>query len=125
MDYCIDNIRPLRVISKIIESTCYNHVRLALHRIDNPLRIKLPGHRGLDIILNNRNWLCVDSIHDDQLIMAWGDFDTRNHNKALHEAVPCKLRLYHINAGLVMGSALDALDKTLAEKLSGNLVQSA
>ena len=117
MDPSIDNIPPLRVMSKTIEAVCYNHVRLALLRLGSPLRVDLPDHRGLEIILNNHHWLCVDSIQEDQLIMAWLDFDTRSHNQALFEPVPCKLRLYHMQAGLVMGSTLDALDQSLAEKL--------
>ena len=120
MDLDIDNIRPLRIMPKTIEATCYNHVRLALRRLGNPLRVELPDHRGLEIILNSHHWLCVDSIKDDQPIMAWLDFDTRNLNRALHEPVSCKLRLYHMHAGLVMGSALDALDQSLAEKLAEN-----
>jgi len=120
MDLDIDNIRPLRIMPKTIETTCYNHVRLALRRLNNPLRVELPDHRGLEIILNSHHWLCVDSTHDDQPIMAWMDFDTRSHNQALYEPVPCQLRLYHMHAGLVMGSALDALDQSLAEKLAEN-----
>ena len=118
MDLNIDNIHALRTLPKTIEAICYNHVRLALSRLGNPLRVELPEHRGLEVILNDQRWLCVDSNHDDQLIMAWLDFDTRFHNQALHEPVPCQLRLYHMHAGLIMGSALDALDQSLAEKLA-------
>ena len=101
---------PLRIFPKMIEASCYNHVRLALRRLGNPLRVELPDHRGLHIILNDQLWLCIDNICNDQPVMAWLDFDTRKHNTALHEPVPCQLRLYHMHAGLVMGSALDALD---------------
>jgi len=118
MTHHIDTLTPLRVMSKTIEATCYNHVRLALHRLGNPLRVALPEHRGLEIILDNSLWLCVDTTSDDQPIMAWFDFDTSKHNQALHESVPCQLRLYHMHAGLVMGSALDALDQSLTEKLA-------
>lgn len=118
MDLNIDNISALRILPKTIEAICYNHVRLALSRLGNPLRVELPEHRGLEVILNNQHWLCVDSNHDDQPIMAWLNFDTSSHNQALHEPVPCQLRLYHMHAGLIMGSALDALDQSLAEKLA-------
>ena len=118
MAFCIDNFPLLRVMPKTIEAVCYNHVRLALIRLGNPLRVDLPDHRGLEIILYDHHWLCVDSIQDDQPIMAWLDFDTRNHNQALHKHVPCQLRLYHMHAGLVMGSVLDALDQSLTEKLA-------
>lgn len=118
MDPRIDSIRPLRVIPKTIEAVCYNHVRLALRRLSNPLRVDLPDHPGLEIILNDHHWLCIDSIYDDQPIMLWLDFDTCSHNQALHNPVPCQLRLYHTHAGLVMGSALDALDQALIENLA-------
>jgi hypothetical protein len=118
MNQYLENKPALRVLPKTIEASCYNHVRFALCRLGKPLRIELPDHRGLEIILDNDCWLCVDSSHDDQIIMAWSDFDTRKHNQALHEAVPCQLRLYHMCAGLVMGSALDALDEMLILELA-------
>lgn len=118
MDPHLASIRPLRVMPKTIEAACYNQVRLALRRLGNPLRVELPEHRGLEIILEDDNWLCVDSARDDQPIMAWLGFDTRKHNNALHEPVPCQLRLYHIHAGLIMGSALDALEQSLVTKLA-------
>ena len=117
MDHNIDNMPALRVMPKTIDATCYNHVRLALIRLGIPLRVQLPDHRGLEIILHNDCWLCVDTTHDDQIIMAWQEFDTSKHNQSLHESVPCELRLYHMCAGLVMGSALDALDQKLADEL--------
>lgn len=118
--YILDNIPSLRIIRKTIEAACYNQVRLALRRLGNPLRVGLPDHRGLDIILHDRYWLCVDSYCNDLPIMAWLEFDTRRHNAALHEPVPCELRLYHMHAGLVMGSALDALEQTLECLLSAD-----
>ena len=113
----IDDITPLHLMEKTIDADYYNHVRLALMRIANPLRVELPGHRGLEIILHDSYWFCIDSLRDDQPVMAWCDFDTRVHNQALHQPVTCRLCIYHLHAGLVMGSALEALDQTLVEKL--------
>lgn len=118
MDPHIASLRPLRTMPKTIEAACYNQVRLALLRLGIPLRVALPEHRGLEVILVNDHWLCVDSACDDLPIMAWLDFDTRRHNEALHEPVPCELRLYHMHAGLVMGSALDAMQQSLADRLA-------
>lgn len=112
------DISPLRIMSKDIEAVCYNHARLAMLRLGKPLRVDLPDHRGLEIILDNENWLCVDSTRDDQPIMMWCDFDTIDRNSALHEDVPCVLHLYHAHAGLIMGTALDALHQVLTEKLA-------
>jgi len=109
---------PLRIMPKNIEAVCYNHARLAMLRLGKPLRVELPDHRGLEIILDKESWLCVDSNQDDQPIMMWCEFDTSEHNSALHEDVPCLLHLYHTQAGLIMGSALEALDQSLTEKLS-------
>ena len=106
----------LRAMPKSIEASIYNHVRLALRRLGSPLRIAVPGHRGLEIILGDHAWLCVDANADDQPVMAWLDF-AAHHRDNLHEPVNCTLELYHRFSGLVMGSALDSLDESLAARL--------
>ena len=106
----------LRTMPKSIEASVYNHVRLALRRLGSPLRVAVPGHRGLEIILEDHLWLCVDSNAEDQPVMAWLEFDIQHRDK-LHEPVKCTLELYHRFAGLVMGSALDSLDEILSDKL--------
>ena len=113
-----DRYKPtvLRAMPKSIEAPIYNHVRLALRRLGSPLRVAVPGHRGLEIILEDHLWLCVDANADDQPVMAWLDFNVL-HRDNLHEPVSCTLELYHRFAGLVMGSALDSLDETLSDQL--------
>ena len=106
----------LRTMPKTIEAPIYNHVRLALRRLGTPLRVAVPGHRGLEIILENHLWLCVDANADDQPVMAWLAFEV-HHRDNLQEPVRCSLELYHRFAGLVMGSVLDSLDEALSEML--------
>jgi len=103
---------PLRIFPKKIEAACYNRGRLALLRFGHPLRITLQQHRGLEVILDNTMWLCIDSTTDDQPVMAWREFQIQGRCN-LHHPVACELWLYHSCAGLIMGSALDDLDKTL------------
>jgi hypothetical protein len=105
------------VLPKTIEATDFNRVRLALRRLGRPLRIALPEHRGLDIILDNQVWSCVDSLQQDRLILAWRSFDTAER-QGLHESVQCELCLYHTHAGLIMGSALEQLSQALAQRLT-------
>jgi hypothetical protein len=106
---------PLRSWPKVLDAACYNRVRLALRRIANPLRVTLPGHRGLEMILDDRVWLCVDALHDDQPILAWREFKARD---GLHEPVACRLDVYHMHGGLVMGTVLEALAISLAGRLA-------
>ena len=106
----------LRNMPKTIEAVVYNHVRLALRRLGSPLRVEVPGHRGLEIILDNHEWLCVDANAEDQPVMAWVDFASHGRDN-LQAPVSCTLELYHRCAGLVMGSALDSLNDALDEML--------
>jgi hypothetical protein len=100
--------RPaLRTFPKNIEAQDFNRVRLALARLAKPSRLSLPDHRGLDAILDDDCWLVVDSLKDDQPLLAWTAF--KRPHAALHEPVTCELLLYHVHAGLIMGTALDAL----------------
>jgi hypothetical protein len=111
----LTELPALRTWPKVLEAGCYNRVRLSLRRIANPLRVALPGHRGLEMILDDRVWLCVDALHDDQPILAWHAFEARN---GLHEPVACRLHVYHMHGGLVMGTALEALDAVLRVRLA-------
>lgn len=104
----LDGLIPLRVLPKNIDAACYNHIRVLLLRSKIPLRVDVPRHRGLEAILTDKVWLCIDATRDDQPILAWSDFEVAGRT-ALHEPVACRLNLYHIHAGLVMGSVLDAL----------------
>lgn len=108
---------PLRVLSKTIKAADFNRVRLALRRLGRPLRVPLASHRGLEIILDDQTWLCVDSFHNDLLILAWRSFETTGRY-GLHEDVRCELCFYHMHAGLIMGSAIEQLGQALTQRLS-------
>lgn len=107
-----DDLPPLRVMSKEIPAPCYNRVRLALIRFGKPLRIPLPRHRGLEIVLGDDVWRCVDSCAEDQLIMVWRAF-ARHGRDNLVQPVACELFLYHHCAGLVMGTALHDMEQAI------------
>ena len=112
-------IPPWRIFPKQIEAACYNRVRLALLRIANPLRIALTRHRGLEVILHDNSWLCVDSFAEDQWVMAWRDFQIHARDN-LYEPIACNLWLYHHCAGLIMGSALDEMHQVVEQHLMSN-----
>jgi len=117
MDDRLSDREPWRVFPKTIEAACFNRARLALQRIACPLRIALPEHRGLEAILDDRDWLVVDSLAGDMPILVWCDFQTFDRDN-LHKAIACQLKLYHSHAGLVMGTALEALNRALADALA-------
>ena len=107
---------PWRIFPKQIEAAYYNHVRLALLRLANPLRIALSQHRGLEVILHDDHWLCVDSFANDQPVLAWREFQIHAREN-LYEPIACELWLYHHCAGLIMGSALDDLHQVVEQRL--------
>lgn len=104
--------RPWRIFPKKIEAACYNRGRLALLRLGYPPRVALQKHRGLEVILDSNEWLCVDSNAEDQPILAWRDFKIHGRDN-LYQPIACELWLYHSCAGLIMGSALDDLNVVL------------
>jgi hypothetical protein len=108
---------PLRTLPERIEAACYNQARLALARFGRPLRVALPRHRGLEVILDDARWLCVDAWRDELPVLAWRAFQARGR-AALHEPVDCRLELYHAHAGLLMGTALEALDAALRDRIA-------
>jgi hypothetical protein len=95
----------------------YNRVRLALSRLENPLRIELINLRGLDIIIDDEAWVCVDRTLNDLPIFAWTDFENAAR-KSLYEPVQCRLRFYHNHADLICGTVLDLIHRNLDNRLA-------
>ncbi|MCC6302145.1 MAG: hypothetical protein IT489_05025 [Gammaproteobacteria bacterium] len=111
----IDEFTPLRILPRALPAGCFNTVRLAQLRMGEPLRLPVPGLRLLECILEREVWICVDSRFDHLPLIAWTGF--RVTGRGLHEDVCCEQRLYHIHAGLLMGPALDAIERAAAEAL--------
>jgi hypothetical protein len=106
----------LHTLRKFIPAQDFNRVRLALRRIENPLRFPLGKMHCLEMILSNRFWLCIDSCKEDRPVLAWTAFETSNRS-GLHEPVACDLRLFHVHAGLVMGEILENIGIELQRRL--------
>ncbi len=104
---------PHKVTRKAIPGPVFNQVRLAILRRPLPLRIELVRHAGLYIIIKENEWLAIDELTLDQVVLAWRKFETSERD-ALHEPVYSELSLYHSHAGLVMGSVLDELSEILS-----------
>lgn len=111
------DLPPLRVMAKQVPASCFNRARLALIRLGKPLRIVLTRHRGLEIVLEDSVWWCVDSLAEDQLILAWATFESCGRDN-LTAPIACELRLYHHCAGLVMGTVLSDMEQVIEGLLS-------
>lgn len=107
-----------------MEAVYYNRVCIALTRIENPLRLELINLRGLDIVIDDDAWICVDRAIGDFPTMAWTGFE-RNKRNALYEPVPCELRLYHSHAELICGTVLDLVYRRLTKQLDKCIKPSA
>ncbi|MFQ5469292.1 MAG: hypothetical protein ACE5EH_03190 [Gammaproteobacteria bacterium] len=112
----IEDVPKLSTVSTMIDASRYNQVRLALSRIDSPLRIPLPGLRGMDMILESDAWVCVDRTLYDLPVLAWTDFK-RLSSTGIHEPVKCLLHTYHIHADLITETVLSTLTRILGQKL--------
>ena len=113
----IEDVPKLRTISTEIEGGRYNQVRLGLLRLGNPIRLALPGLRGMDVIVDNKAWVCVDRTLYDLPVLAWTDFGHQDRN-AIHEPVSCLLHYYHIHADLITETVLSTLLSGLTERLN-------
>jgi len=99
-----------------VEAPRYNRVRLALLRLGSPLRIGLPELRGLDMVLDEESWVCVDRSLNDLPVIAWLDFRTAGRDN-LYQPIPCRTRYYHRHAGLITQTALSEMDREIETRL--------
>ncbi len=112
----LNSIPTLKSVPASVLAARYNRIRLALLRLENPLRIELPGLRSLDFILEDEVWVIVDRELNDVPIVAWTGFEARS---SLHTPLRCTLAYYHAHADLIIDKAFSTLDRILAQRLAG------
>ena len=114
MTHWIDKYTPLRVLPKRIPAADFNRIRLGVLHERQPWHLRLEGFRAMRIILDEHAWVCADEVQNGRPVLAWTAFKTLER-AALNTPVECELRLYHIHAGLLMGSILEALAEAIEE----------
>jgi len=112
----IEDVPKLKTEPAQIEGPLYNQARLALLRLKNPLRLKLPGLRGMDVLLDSQAWVCVDRTLYDLPVLAWTDFDHTKRD-SLHKPTRCLLHYYHIHADLIGNTILETVSRELGKRL--------
>lgn len=111
----VRDIPPLRSIPYMLDAALYNHARLALLRIGNPLELELEKI-GIDLVLEKTCWVGYHSQQISLPLIAWEGFDTTR--SALDMPVACTMHLYHHHSWLQMPKILSALDNELQLQLS-------
>lgn len=112
----IEDIPKLRTEPAQIAGPLYNQARLAILRLEDPLRLKLPGLRGMDVLLDAQAWVCVDRTLYDLPVLAWTDFK-QSERTGLHQPVHCLLHYYHIHADLIGDTILETVYRELGKRL--------
>ena len=112
----LEDVPVIKIAPVSIAAGNYNRIRLALLRLDDPLRLPLPGLRGMDLIVDEEAWICVDRTLYDLPVLAWTNFETSGRS-ALHLPVNCQLNYYHIHANVIAETVLTTTDRVLQERL--------
>jgi hypothetical protein len=104
-----------------IESHYYNHVKIAINRINKEIRFEIPDLKHLDLILDEHAWIIVDRVHADLPIAAWTEFEITNRS-SLHGSIKCRIQLYHYMAHMILERTLDAMESMIEKELTVNYV---
>ena len=123
MNSRFSKIPILKAEAYYVNASHYNRVRVALARLEKPLRIELVNLSGLDIILDDTEWVCVDRNLGDLPAVAWTDFKTKTRN-GLHKPVACQIRYYHDHADLLCDTVLFYIHRYLEKKLAAQKADS-
>lgn len=95
----------------------YARARRAIRHAHGSLRTALRGLRGLDLIVEEQLWLCVDRTLEDLPVIAWLDFHPEP-GRGLHDPIPCRVQLYHFHAQAIMDTVLERMDEFLEASLA-------
>jgi hypothetical protein len=70
----------------------------------------------MSLLLDEREWVLVDSSLYDMPVLVWADFQDAGRS-ALHEPVSCTVREYHQGAPKVRNKALQLMAEELEKRL--------
>lgn len=113
----LDNIPVYEYRKGEIAGHYYNHVQIALKRINDQIRLAIPGLKHLDLVLDKEAWIIIDRVHADVPIAAWSDFEV-DHRASLTDPINCTIRTYHAAADLILQRTLDAMEQIIDEQLA-------
>ena len=113
----LPNAPVLKSYPSDVEAVHYNNIYLALSRIGAPLKLMLPGLRGIEVRLDRDAWVCFDHNLNNQPLLAWTDFRPGVRN-SLYQAVPSQLLFYHPYATVLMRSLPDDINRVLIKRLT-------
>jgi hypothetical protein len=117
MSWRLDDIPIFEMSTASVAAADYNLVQLAFHRLGEPLYLPLTGLRSLELVLDHEAWVVVDRDQNDMPVLAWTDFQ-RQGRSALHEAVPCHLKTYHVHAPVILDQVTAFLEQELAKRIA-------
>jgi len=99
-----------------VDAGLYNLWRRARLHLPLPIRIPLPEQAGVAMIVEEREWVCVNVRQNDLPILAWVEFEDENRS-ALHTPVRCQLNYYHFAASRYRAMALQVMAEELEQRL--------
>lgn len=99
-----------------VEASLYNLWRRAKLHLVLPLRLAVPGYRGVTMVLEEESWICVDERNNDLPLLAWVEFEDKGRD-TLHTPVKCKLNYYHYAASKLRLPVLEWVAEELKRRL--------
>ncbi len=100
-----------------VEAHYLNVARIALKRIGEQIRFRIPTLNHLDLIVQEDAWIVVDRVLHDMPVACWTDFKTEGRDN-LHEPVSCEVRIYHFVARAILKTTLDAMEDYLRQSFT-------
>lgn len=95
-----------------IDARVFNQVSALLRRRSSDMRIPLTGFHDLELILQKDAWIVVEKSLNDTPVIAWVDFEV-GYRRDLYLPLPCRVKLYHVNAGRLAKQILRQLQQWL------------
>lgn len=112
----LEDVPVIKISPVTVSAPVYNRLRLAAIRLDNPFRVALSGLKGMDFLIDDNSWICVDRTLYDLPILAWTSFETSGREN-LHAPVHCQLHYYHIHANVIAETVLNTVEAIIEERL--------
>lgn len=100
-----------------VDAHYFNVAQIALKRMGDQIRFRIPTLNHLDLIIQEDAWIVVDRVLHDMPVACWTEFQIEGRDN-LHEPITCEVCIFHFAARTILKITLDAMEEFLRESFN-------
>lgn len=103
-----------------MEAHYFNHVQAALRKFGPQIRLRIPGLKHLELLIQRDAWVVVDLVLSEYPVLCWTNFEVKSREN-VHDPIQCEVRYFHYASSMIYNKTIKGMDAMLSDLLNENI----